>query len=420
MSSRAFDRSAQMKQNTLLSRIFLGILLLSVAWFNVAAAQNTTAPVSNQGKKWRVGYLEAGDSKEAYEKSLRGLIQGLMQLGWIDDQYGNIPENKGTREIWEWLSKADRSRYIEFVQDAYMESGGDDNAARREENKKAILEWLATQQDLNLIIAMGTRAGEDMAGADDLLDKANVNVMVMEASNPVKSGIVKGEEKSGRPHVHAKIELDRYKDQIAFFAQEFKEAKKVDFKKLGIVYIDSPNGRAFAALDTVRAQGRKLGFSLEECPLPAEAATWPRKKLVTTVQECHEKLASTIDAMYMTSHLGVNKEDMCSLITPMLQQRVPVWSQAGEFEIEYGALMSFNRPDPADAGFFQAKVMAQILHGVLPGDISQIFQDPKMGTVSMNLRTAQLIRFNPSWNVLATVENVFETINPKEDCNVDE
>jgi hypothetical protein len=408
-----------MKQNTLL-RIFLGILLLSVAFANAAAAQNKTVPGSNNGEKWRIGYLEAGDSKEAYEESLRGLIHGLIQLGWLD-QYGAVPENKGTKELWEWLSKPDRSSYIEFVQDAYMESGGDDDAARRrEENKKAVLQRLATQQDLNMIIAMGTRAGEDMAEADDLLDKANVNVMVMEASNPVKSGIVKSEDKSGRPHVHAMLEPNLYKNQIVDFAEVFKETKGFYFKTLGIVYINSPEGRSFAALDAVHAQKKQLGFTPDECPLPAEAATWPREELVKQVQACYEKLAPKIDAMYMTSHLGVNKKDICSLIRPMLKQRVPIWSQEGGFEVEYGALMGLTRPNPADVGFFEAKVMAQILNGVSPENISQIFHDPKEKTVSLNLRTAQLIRFSPSWSVLATAEDVFETINPEDDCNVNE
>ena len=387
----------------LVSSIFCAILL-STLCFNVSA-QEKYAPQNNNGKKWRIGYLEAGDYA-FYPEYLRGLAEGLMELGWIEQDY--VPKYKKSGDIWNWLSQKSKSDYIDFIQDAYWQSGGDEDAELRKTNKKLLLERLDTQNDLDMIIAMGTRAGQDIVDTD-------INTMVMEATDALKSGVVKGEEKSGISHLHAKIDKNRYKKQIAFFHREFK------FKKLGIVYINSIDGRAFAALDDILSQAKQLGFSVEKCLLPAEADKWPKEKLVKKIVECHEELAPKIDALYMTTaHLvGTREKDMqymCALLKPMLKFHVPTWSKSSGFEVQYGALMSFNRPDPADVGFFQAKVMAQILSGVAPGDIDQIFDDPKGDTILLNLRTAQLIRYNPSWNVLAAGEKVYEGIKGAANC----
>ncbi|MCP4365973.1 MAG: hypothetical protein GY800_11850, partial [Planctomycetes bacterium] len=79
-----------------------------------------------------------------------------------------------------------------------------------------------------------------------------------------------------------------------------------------------------------------------------------------------------------------------------------------------GALMSFNRPHYLDLGLFQAKVMAQIFRGTPPGEISQIFEDPKSETISLNLETARRIEFNPGWDVIAAAEKIYKEIKQPE------
>ncbi|MCI5159079.1 MAG: hypothetical protein D3906_11730, partial [Candidatus Electrothrix sp. AUS1_2] len=59
---------------------------------------------------------------------------------------------------------------------------------------------------------------------------------------------------------------------------------------------------------------------------------------------------------------------------------------------------------------FQAKVTAQIFHGTPPGEIPQIFQNPGDESISLNLKVAQLIKFNPAWEILAAAEPVYKEI----------
>lgn len=354
-------------------------------------AAEETAPVTNHEKKWRIGYYEGGD-KPDYVGNLIGLIEGLMELGWIEQAY--IPEKKESNHIWQWLSKDIKSKYIEFVGDAYWDSEKDEK--KRKENKKSVIDRLAEKKDIDMMIAMGTWAGQDLAN-----DLHSTNTMVMDASNPVQSGICASAENSGRPYIHVMVELDRYRDQIDLFH------RIIGFKKLGIVYKDSLDGRSFAAIQDVMAVAEEKKFSVEECVIQADMT---QTETVQKIIQCHRDLAPKNNAMYLTSHFGIEKKDMKELMRPLLEYKLPTWSQTGEWEVEYGALMSFNRPDYADVGIFQAKVMAQILRGTPPEKISQIFHNPKNDSISLNLKTAQLIEFNPEWDVISAAEHIYKEI----------
>ncbi len=53
--------------------------------------------------------------------------------------------------------------------------------------------------------------------------------------------------------------------------------------------------------------------------------------------------------------------------------------------------------------------MAQILNGTAPGDIRQIYHDPRE-TIAFNLKTAQIIEFNPGLDILAAADRIYEEI----------
>jgi ABC-type uncharacterized transport system substrate-binding protein len=374
----------------LLCILFSAVLLLPCwAW-----TAEGTVPISNHGKKWRIGYLQGGEKEEEYADSLKAFVAGLAELGWLpQDAVPNVQKGQNnTAVIWKQLSENTESKHLEFVSDAYW-SGNWDKTLRKE-NQEKVIKRLNTAKDIDLMIAMGTWAGMDMAN-----DLHSTNTIVIDASNPVESQISASPEYSGRSYIHATVEQDRYKDQFDIFHQA------VQFKRLGIVYKNSPEGKAFAALEAVRAAAKDLNFTLVERSIPPEKSD---RETVQMVAKYYEELAPNVDAVYMTSHLGVKPEDMPMLLRPLLEHKVPTWSQAGGWEVEQGALLGFDRPDYADLGFFQAKVMAQIFHGKAPGKISQIFDNPKSEPVCLNLKTARLIEFNPDWKLLAAAEHIYE------------
>ena len=91
--------------------------------------------------------------------------------------------------------------------------------------------------------------------------------------------------------------------------------------------------------------------------------------------------------------------------------------------VKYGVLMSLDGADPADIGMFEAKVMAQILRGKKPGEIKQLFDNPKNESITLNLETAEKVQLDLSWEALATADRVYQKICEKiEDdaCNEEE
>ncbi|MCI5158180.1 MAG: hypothetical protein D3906_07005, partial [Candidatus Electrothrix sp. AUS1_2] len=341
-SPHLLGRGTDMRRHHVMLVPVLLFLFITVLWGGAVLhaddhadehADEQTGPVSKQGKKWRIGYLE-GNEKDEYAEYLRALVKGLMELNWV--QPISIPRSPDSSVVWHWISSNVRSDYLEFVDDAYW-SGGQDEELRAA-NKLAVIERLNTAGDLDLMIAMGTYAGEDLA--DDLHSTATI---VMDASNPLESKIVRDAEFSGRRHIHALVEPHRYKDQLELFH------RIIGFKTLGIVYVDTPEGRAFAAVDDAEEVAARLQFSLKPCVIPPDTPDVPQQ-----VVRCYETLAPKIDALYMTSHFGIEPENMQAVIKPLLEHHIPSFSQTGDQEVEYGALMSLNRPDYADVGMFQA------------------------------------------------------------------
>ena len=388
-NTRAVPGAVSVKILWILS--FLTLFFLCFA--SVGLTDQHTDPVTNEGKKWRIGYLQGGDYQN-YPPCLLRTIEALMQFGWLE--YAKIPEQVGSNKtdyIWKWLSENVQSDYIEFVPDAYWNNDWD--GSTRVTNKKLILSRLTDLQDLDMMLAMGTWAGQDLAN-----ELHSVDTMVMSTSNPLQSKIIISAEDSGRDHIHAAIEPDRYRNQVALFHDIFK------FQILGLVYENSLPGQTDAALADVEDIAEERGFSVITC----QAANSKEEGIAAqNVIACHRKLASTVDALYITQHQGIDIKYMAELMAPMLAKKIPTWSQRGGVEVEHGVLMSFSKTNFVDAGLFYGRVMAQILRGTDPGNISQIYRTPSE-SIDFNLKTAQLINYNPGWDVLAAADHIYEKI----------
>ena len=140
-------------------------------------------PITNNGKKWRVGYYEGG-AYINYQKQLTETVKGLMQLGWLET--AELPKQTGeaTDTLWAWLSTQAKSDYIEFVADAHYSAFWENN--KRGEVEDAIVFRLNNEKDIDLMIAMGTWAGKGLANY-----RHRVNTLVFSTSNPISSGIIK-------------------------------------------------------------------------------------------------------------------------------------------------------------------------------------------------------------------------------------
>ena len=357
--------------------------------------KESVAPTTNQGKKWRIGYVEGGPYQD-YLTFFQATLDGLGELGWIEKStYPPSLDGKETRTLWSWLASEARSGYLEFVPDAYWSAGWDQET--RQKNKDAIITRLNHKKDLDLMLAFGTKAGLDLVNGE-----YSVPAMVISASDPVEAGMVKSAEDSGYDHIHVTVEPNKYERQLHLFHEIIK------FKKLGLAYDDSPTGRSYAALEHVRKVAADRGFVVLECH--TLAANCSQRESEDSVVACCEKLAPQVDAFYITIQRGVTIGNLPRMLEPFFKSRVVTFSQSTAEEVKHGVLMSLAQEDYQNLGRFEAKILARILNGEKPRHLPQVFEDTQ--EIAINLEAAKRIGFRFPVDVLAGAQEVYESIAP--------
>ncbi len=349
-------------------------------------------PVTNDGQKWRIGYYEGG-AYINYQKQLTETVKGLMQLGWLET--AELPKQTGeaTDTLWKWLSTEIRSDYIEFVGDAHYSAFWENDKRSKVEDE--IVARLNHQKDIDLMIAMGTWAGKGLANY-----RHRVNTLVFSTSNPISSGIIKSVEDSGFDHVHVRVDPKRNERQLKVFHE------MIGFEKLGVIYEDSIAGRSYAAIDTIEALSRSHDFDIVRCHTQSD--TSDTELAEKGVIDCFKKLVRKADAIYVTQQGGVNSRSIPTLVEIANRYKIPTFSQSGAREVRYGILASLSRAGYKYVGRFHAETIAKVLNGALPNQLNQLFEEPPK--IALNLKTAELIGFDPPIVLLGATDEFFDEI----------
>ncbi|NJL59433.1 MAG: ABC transporter substrate-binding protein, partial [Desulfobacteraceae bacterium] len=349
----------------------------------------------SDSQKWRIGYYEAG-AYQTYPKTLIAIVNGLADLGWIEPVVIPPQENdKDTDKLWAWLAANVRSKYLEFVPNAFYSYNW--NQAIREQSKQTVIRRLKEGKDINLMIAMGTLAAQDLAN-----NEHSVPMIVCSVSDAVGSKIIRSVEDSGYDHVHAHVDPTRYIRQIRSFHDIF------GFKKLGVTFIDTLAGRSYAAIEDIRKVAKERNFEIAECYVPDGGAT---PEANAKVIECAKTLAPKIDAFYLTVMGCVNKETLPQIISAMNTAKIPTFSQAGGSDnVRQGVLLSIATPNFKALGKFHAEVIAKIINGAKPRELDQVFELP--AKIAFNAAEAMTIGLKPDiFNLLSqTAEEVYKEI----------
>ncbi|CUJ56750.1 ABC-type uncharacterized transport system%2C periplasmic component [Achromobacter xylosoxidans] len=349
-----------------------------------------TKPVTRpDGRKWRIGYFESGDYSE-YPRTLRVIVDGLQKLGWITVPV--IPDGLNGRQMWEYLADNARSDTLEFVRDAWWQPGNFD-AAQRPAVRESIKQRLEGRKDIDLIIAMGTWAGQDMAGLG-----APVPTIVASTSDAVGARITRSAQDSGLDNLHARVQPERYQRQVRLFHEI------VPFKRLGLVYEDSPEGRTYSAVEAVEQVAREQGFKVLSCNAPSNGIA--PEVATRNALECYARLAPQIDAAYVTVHRGVTPTSIDTVAEILRQARGPSFSMLGSEEVKHGLLLSLAQADYSYVGLFYAETMARIFNGAKARELSQVWIDP--AKIALNLQTARVIGFDPPVDILLAADEVYE------------
>lgn len=358
----------------------------------VAAAPYPTTPVAPaHAERWRIGYVESGDYEE-YPLTLAEIIEGLEVLGWIQLP-ASPPVGLNGAELWKWVAQNVRSDWVEFVEDAYWSPGNFDSE-QRAPMRAAISARLKEKADIDLIIAMGTWAGQDLRELGP-----PIPTVVGSVSDAIASGISDSKDDSGRDNLHTRIEPERYERQLRLFHEI------VGFDTLGIVYEDSEAGRSYAAVGAAEQVAGELGFRLVHCLAPS--ANIAHEVAVNNAVRCYAELAEHhVDAVYVSTHRGVTAQSLPQIAEVLLKGRVPSFSMAGSSEVRAGLLLSIAQADRSHVGLFHAETIARIFNGARPRDLSQLWVDPPK--IALNLSTARRIGFDPPVDILLAADEVYE------------
>ncbi|MCP5195667.1 MAG: ABC transporter substrate-binding protein [Gammaproteobacteria bacterium] len=374
----------------ILTLISIVAFMLGEACWSTETRDNLNyQPIKNNGKKWRIAYYQGGSS-DNYYPYLSATVKGFIDIGWIERI--EFPEIKGRDPeiFWEWLVKNIKSPYIEFIPDAFYNANWDQN--KRVSLKKAILDR-ANKRDIDLIIAMGTWAGIDLANNDH-----QTPVIVMSSTDPVASGIISSNSDSGYDHVFARVDPGRWERQIRVFH------KTIGFKKLGVVYEDSPLGRSYAAIDMIESIAKEKRFEVVKCFTKDDI---PDRRLAEeSVIKCFQDLVTKADAIYVVQQLGVNPNSIPKLVSITNKYRIPTFSQLGFQEVKAGFLMSITRQGGfIPVGRFLAINIAKIFNGAKPRQLNQVFEEEP--AIVLNLKTAELIGLYLTAEILAAADEIY-------------
>ncbi|MFY0478461.1 ABC transporter substrate binding protein [Achromobacter marplatensis] len=368
--------------------------LASLAAGATAASALTQRPQSKpDGERWRIGYVQSGDYAE-YPRTLIAVVKGLQELGWLS--ISDIPSDLSGQETWAYVAEHAHSDTLTFVADASWQPGNFD-AAARPALRQAMQDRLTRTRDIDLMIAMGTWAGQDIASLGP-----PVPTIVGSVSDPIGAGIVASAADSGRQNLHARVQPEKYEQQLRLFHDT------VPFKTIGVVYEDSVEGRGYAALGALDRVAAERGFRVVPCLARTTDVSSAFAQL--SVFTCYKRLAATVEAVYVTASAGLTAETTRRVATLLRTHRTPSFAMLGTDDVRKGLLFSMARADYAAVGFFHAATIARIFHGELPQKISQIWSDP--ARIALNLKTMRQVGLDPPMSLLLAADDIFEQDDP--------
>ena len=134
----------------------------------------------------------------------------------------------------------------------------------------------------------------------------------------------------------------------------------------------------------------------------------PQEEAESKVAACYEKIASTVDAVYLTVHRGLNAQSLPRVVAALATAQRPSFSMLGESEVKRGVLMSVAQGNYSYVGHFHAETIARIFNGAQPRKLSQVWLAP--AKIALNLKVAELIGYDPPVDILLACDEIYQTI----------
>ncbi|UQZ90963.1 hypothetical protein C4J81_17775 [Deltaproteobacteria bacterium Smac51] len=343
-----------------LKTIFWGVFLLPL-WL--------TAPLMADERPWTMFLFEEKAAPE-HGPVMIGLIKGLTGLNRL--RPGPLPESPlSAKEAWSWLAAEERANPGLIIPADGFQSDA---------KLKLLAERLGGPGHRYLVLAL--------AGPDKAVHLAKLNPHATIIGLDLDGRTLATEQLPANLHF---LEIaDSTGRQIEAFHHLF------GFKTLGVMSAvpDGPDGVFTERRRQIIALGEETGFEAVFCPDPADQAA------------CLNYLSDNSQAVFLAAAAELPPEKLPNLLKPVLEKRLPTFSQKGTDETSLGALLSVSHRNFEDLGYFEAGVIDAVISGGAPAEI-RTFYAPPLG-LALNISTALAIGWNPPLEVLAMVDEIYQ------------
>ncbi len=342
--------------------------------------------------KLRIAYIESGNYIDN-NLILQETVRWLADMDIIQNGSSNLPLSATNKELWQWLAKNAGGDKVEFVADAFFSANW--NSTLLNKQIVSLRNRIAKNKDIDLIFTFGTSAGVTISKRI-----TNVNIMNFTSDNPL---LQKVNSMPGviSKNVHTKSESSNVLQQLDLFKSIF------DFKRLGICYEDSIEGRETIAYEQIVNAATLYNFQIVEEKISSLDDSIENN--VQALRQCHAKLATKADAIYLTESidiaLGNSKYNLPIILEPLVEHKIPSFSQRGAEDVAYGALLGLIPSDFSDIGYFEASVLRQIVDGKKPSEINEVFEGSYR--LALNLAMAQKINWPVSLEILSSLDRIY-------------
>ena len=353
-----------------------------------------------QGKKWRVAVNQSGNFND-FSKVFKGMTIALMEDNLIKTYppIYNPDFDYSAPGEFDKLAQATKGGCMEFVEGSFHNYNWDRKGVY--EDKLTYKQQIANGQ-INMIWTFGTITG--LYYADSTL---GIPVLVIDATSPEGAGIIGPGDYSDKTNIHVQKDRTRYMAEVVLFHNLLK------FKRMGILIDNTEDNQSGQDIFEIRSLAKNMGFELVPCY--GDIMGRNLKQADADFKRCLKELSQEkLDALFLTL-VYRPKEPLFPLIKPFIDRGIPIYSQYGDEDVRAGALLSLSESDMIHASLFEANVVKQIvIEGKKPEEISQIFHAPL--SISFNMHTARLIEWQPSFEALIAIDNVYSTIENANTC----
>lgn len=252
---------------------------------------------------------------------------------------------------------------------------------------------LMERDDLDIILSF------DLHSARSLLQHNNgrTPLFILSGDDPVRAGLLPSREDSGAKNVTASLRDNYARQTLTRFHTILQ------FKRLGLLYVDTPVGRISSRYAEAEEIARTKGFELV-------LETVSEEEAFTNCDAAVSRLAARKpDAFFLGALLCLDPDsvDLTASLAPMTTAGIPSLVQDSPEQVHAGALIGLTKDIDQLAKINSKKIVAA-LAGQSPR--SMPMKVPFYPRLSLNTAVASQLAFQPTYGLLADVDIFFYDI----------